>query len=124
MIKGINQGGRYITVTGGMPGSNYINNYSGAQGIGNMRFNTSTQNVEVWDGNNWMTLQTSYATVQLDSEAISLLDWAKENRDEEWKMQELIKTNPAVKIAYDNVLKAQEQLKITTILSTDEKTTS
>jgi len=124
MIKGINQGGRYISVTGGMPGSNYINNYSGAQGIGNMRFNTSTQNVEVWDGNNWMTLQTSYATVQLDSEATSLLDWAKEKRDEEWKMQELIKTNPAVKIAYDNVLKAQEQLKITTILSTDEKTTS
>ena len=98
MIKGINQGGRYISVTGGMPGSNYINNYSGAQGIGNMRFNTSTQNVEVWDGNNWMTLQTSYATVQLDSEATSLLDWAKEKRDEEWKMQELIKTNPAVKI--------------------------
>jgi len=124
MIKGINQGGRYITVTGGMSGSNYINNYSGAQGIGNMRFNTTTQNVEVWDGNNWMTLQSSYATVQLDHEAISLLDWAKEKRDEEWKIKELIKTNPAVKIAYDNVLKTQEQLKITTILSTDEKTTS
>ena len=124
MIKGINQGGRYITVTGGMPGSNYINNYSGAQGIGNMRFNTSSQNLEVWDGNNWMTLQTTYATVQLDNEAISLLDWAKEKRAEEWKIQELIKTNPAVKIAYEQVLKAQEQLKITTILSKDESTTS
>ena len=124
MIKGINQGGRYISVTGGMPGSNYINNYSGAQGIGNMRFNTSTQNVEVWDGNNWMTLQTSYATVQLDSESISLLDWAKEKRTEEWKIQELIKTNPAVKIAYEQVLKAQAQLKTTIILSKDEQTTS
>jgi hypothetical protein len=124
MIKGINQGGKYITVTGGTPGSNYVNNYSGAQGIGNMRFNTSTQNIEVWDGNNWMTLQTSYATVDLNHEASSLLDWAREKRDEEWKIKELIKTNPAVKIAYDNLLKAQEQLKITTILSTDEKTTS
>jgi len=89
-----------------------------------MRFNTSTQNVEVWDGNNWMTLQTSYATVQLDSEAISLLDWAKEKRTEEWKIQELIKTNPAVKIAYEQVLKAQAQLKTTIILSKDEQTTS
>jgi hypothetical protein len=124
MIKGINQGGRYITVTGGSPGSNYVNNYSGAQGIGNMRFNTSNQNMEIWDGNNWMTLQTSYATVELSHDASSLLDWAREKRDEEWKIKELIKTNPAVKIAYDNLLKAQEQLKITTILSTDEKTTS
>ena len=124
MIKGISQGGRYISVTGGMPGSTYINSYSGAQGIGNMRFNTSTQNVEVWDGNNWMTLQTSYATVQLDSEAIGLLDWAKEQRTEEWKIQELIKINPAVKIAYEQVLKAQAQLKTTIILSKDEQTTS
>ena len=124
MIKGINQGGKYITVTGGMPGSTYINNYSGAQGIGNMRFNTSNQNIEVWDGNNYMTLQTSYATVQLENEAISLLDWAKEKRAEEWKIKELINTSPAVKIAYEQVLKAQEQLKITTILSTDEQTTS
>jgi hypothetical protein len=124
MIKGISQGGRYINVTGGMPGSTYINNYSGAQGIGNMRFNTSTQNVEVWDGNNWMTLQTSYATVQLDSEAIGLLDWAKEKRTEEWMIQESIKTNPAVKIAYEQVLKAQAQLKTTIILSKDEQTTS
>jgi hypothetical protein len=120
MIKSINHSGRYITVTGGTPGSNYVNSYSGAQGIGNMRYNTSTQNIEIWDGNSWMTLQTSYATVQLNDEAISLLDWAKEKRGEELKIEELIKTNPAVKLAYDNVLKAQEQLKITTILSTDE----
>jgi hypothetical protein len=124
MIKGINQGGRYITVTGGTPGSNYVNSYSGAQGIGNMRFNTSTQNMEIWDGNNWITLQSSYATVQLTDEAINLLDWAREKRAEEWKIQELIKTNPAVKIAYEQVLKSQEQLKITTILSTDEQPTN
>jgi hypothetical protein len=124
MIKGIYPGGRYITVTGGSPGSNYINNYSGLQGIGNLRFNTANQNLEVWDGNAWMTLQMPYATVELDHEAIGLLDWAKEKRAEEWKIKELIKTNPAVKLAYDNLLKAKEQLEIITILSKDEETTS
>ena len=124
MIKGIDIGGRYITVSGGTPGSNYINNYSGAQGIGNMRFNTTNQNIEIWDGNTWITMQSSYATVQLDVEAINLLEWVKEKQSEEFKIKELIKTNPAVKIAYDNALNAQEQLKITTILSTNEKTTS
>jgi hypothetical protein len=128
MIKGIMQGGRYITVTGGSPGSNYINNYSGAQGIGNMRFNTSNQNMEVWDGNTWMTLQSSYATVQLDEEAIRILDWAKKKMIEEEVLLSLPSDNPAVKIARQNINRAkqalkeaEDQLKITEILSQNEE---
>ena len=124
MIKGINQGGKYITVTGGMPGSNYVNNYSGAQGIGNMRFNTSNQNVEVWDGNNWMTLQSSYATVQLDDEAIRILDWAKKEMMKEIEIKSLAKDHPAISGAQENLRRAKEQLDITIILSKDEQTTS
>jgi hypothetical protein len=127
MIKGIMQGGRYITVTGGSPGSNYVNNYSGAQGIGNMRFNTSNQNVEVWDGNNWITLQSSYATIQLDDDAIRLLDWAKRKMVEEEVMLSLPSDHPAMKIAKQNVNRAkqalkeaEEQLKITSILSEEQ----
>jgi len=124
MIKGINQGGKYITVTGGMPGSNYVNNYSGAQGIGNMRFNTSNQNVEVWDGNNWMTLQSSYATVQLDDEAIRILDWAKKEMMKEIEIKSLAKDHTAISAAQENLRRAKEQLDITIILSKDEQTTS
>lgn len=127
MIKGIMQGGRYITVTGGSPGSNYVNNYSGAQGIGNMRFNTSNQNVEVWDGNTWITLQSSYATVQLDEDAIRLLDWAKRKMVEEEAILSLPNDHPAIKIAKQNVNRAkqalkeaEEQLKITSILSEEQ----
>lgn len=127
MIKGIMQGGRYITVTGGSPGSNYVNNYSGAQGIGNMRFNTSNQNVEVWDGNTWITLQSSYATVQLDEDAIRLLDWAKRKMVEEEAILSLPSDHPAIKIAKQNVNRAkqalkeaEEQLKITSILSEEQ----
>jgi hypothetical protein len=124
MIKGIDPKGKYITISGGTPGSNYINNYSGLQGVGNLRFNTTNQNIEIWDGNTWVTMQSSYATVHLDAEAISLLDWVKEKQQEEWKIKELIKTSPAVKLAHDNLLKAKEQLEIITILSKDEETTS
>ena len=124
MIKSISSTGRYFHVSGGNAGTNYINNYSGAQGIGNMRFNTGNQNVEIYDGNGWIQLASAYATVGLDQEAVDLLDWAKAKRDEERKIEKLIETNPSVKIAYEAVVKAQEQLQITTILSKDEKTTS
>lgn len=124
MIKGITAIGRYITVSGGNPGSTYINSYNTGQGIGNMRFNTATQNTEVWDGNSWMVLQTSYASVQLDPEAILLLDWAKEKRAKEIVLENLAKEHPAVKAAYENMKRSEEQLETTIILSKDEKTTS
>ena len=39
--------------------STYINGYSGLQGVGNMRYNTSSQSMEVFDGNNWIMLNMS-----------------------------------------------------------------
>ena len=127
MIKGITQSGRYVTVASGT-GSTYINSYGGAQGVGNMRFNTSNQNIEIYDGNNWQMLNMGYASVGLNSEAETLLDWAREKRDEELRMRALAEKHPAVKIALDNLNKAQEQLKATVILSKDyesnEETTS
>jgi hypothetical protein len=121
MIKGITQGGRYLSVSGGTPGSNYVINYSGAQGIGNMRFNTANQNIEIWDGNSWITLNMSYATVQLDNEAISLLDWAKEQQRKQLEREALAKTHPAIANAIEAVKKAEEQLEIITILSKDHE---
>ncbi len=121
MIKGITQG-KYITVTGGQPGSNYVNNYSGAQGVGNMRFNTSTQNIEIWDGSNWVTFNTSYATVGLSPDAEILLDWAKVRMHEEQEMKALAEKHPAVAIALENLNKAQQQLKATIILSKEYQT--
>ena len=123
MIKNITPIGRYITVSGGNS-STYVNGYSGAQGVGNMRFNTSTQNMEVFDGNLWMTLNMDYASVGLNSEAESLLDWARKKRDEELAWESLAKDNKAVKIALDNLEQAKQQLDITAKLAREyEKTT-
>jgi hypothetical protein len=124
MIKGIAQSGRYTTVSNGNA-STYVNSYSGQQGVGNMRFNTSTQNMEVFDGSNWVMLNMSYASVGLTPDAESLLDWAKEKRSEELAWESLAKDNEAVKIALNNLEKAKQQLDITAKLAREyEQTTS
>ena len=124
MIKGITQSGRYTTVSNGNA-STYVNSYSGQQGVGNIRFNTSTQNMEVFDGNNWVMLNMSYASVGLTPDAESLLDWAKEKRNEELAWESLAKDNQAVKIALENLNKARQQLDVTAKLAREyEQTTS
>lgn len=125
MIGDISTSGRYMTVTGGTA-STYINGYSGLQGVGNMRYNTSTQRMEVFDGNNWVQINTGYASVGLTGEAESLLDWAREKRNEEMAWKALAEKNQAVKIALDHLNKAREQLDITAKLAReyDTETTS
>jgi len=130
MIKNISVGGKYIIVSGLHP-ETYINTYSNAHGVGNMRYNTTLQNIEVWDGNTWIMLKTSSASIGLSHEAEDLLDWAKEKRRQKESMLPLSSDHPAVRIAKENlnkakaeVIKAEQQLKATIILSKDEQTTS
>ena len=129
MIKNIYPRGRYMQVIGGSA-STYVNAYSGAQGVGNLRFNTTNQQLEVYEGTNWTLLNMPDATVGLNEEAESLLDWARKKKAEEEVLFSLPNDNPAVKLARQNVnhakeslARAEEQLKITEILSQDEATT-
>lgn len=112
MIKGINTGGRYMQVDGGSPSTTYINNYGGNPGVGNMRYNPSNNNIEVYDGNSWQQLMMSYATVKLNYDAESLLDWARVQRDHQMKRQELIDKNPALAKAYEAIKRAEENFDI------------
>ncbi len=123
MIKNITASGRYVQVSGGGSGT-YVNGYSGLQGVGNMRYNTSNQNMEVFDGNNWVTLTMDYASVGLNGEAEALLDWARQKRDEEWAWKALSEKNKAVKIALDNLEEAKRQLDVTAKLAREHDTTS
>jgi hypothetical protein len=116
MIKSIMPSGRYMTVSNGNT-STYVNNQPGSLGVGNMRYNTSSQNMEVYDGNNWVTINMDHASVGLNSEAESLLDWARQKRDEELAWESLAQENQAVKIALENLNKAREQLDITAKLA-------
>ena len=93
-------------------GSNYVNGYSGLQGVGNMRYNTTNQSMEVYDGNNWNTLSMGSATVSLSGEAESLLAWARQKRAEEQELEKLAETNPTIKDLVEQIKMKQEQIKM------------
>ena len=104
MINNIRQRGssRYFQVYGG-ESNTYVNAFSGAQGVGNLRFNTSNQCLEVYDGTTWTRLNMPDATAGLTDEAESLLDWARQKRDDEIVMQTLIAKHPGLKEAYERL---------------------
>jgi hypothetical protein len=102
MIKNIAATGRYMQVSGGAS-STYVNGYGGAQGVGNMRYNTSNQNMEVFDGSNWITLNMGYSSVGLTPEAETLLDWARKKREEEYQLQSLMEKHPGLQEAYERL---------------------
>lgn len=95
----------------------------GGQSAGMLRYNTNMNMVEVYDGQAWKEV-SSYANVALTMEADALLDWARKKRDEEAQLEALAKEHPVIKAAYENLKRAELQLKTTIILSKDEKTTS
>jgi len=111
MIKNIIGHGKYMNVIGGSV-SNYINNYSGAQGVGNIRFNTVNQSIEVYDGNSWMGLQMGHVNVGLTPEAESILDWAKKKRDEEIEIDLLAAANPAIKNLLEQIKEKEDQIQM------------
>ncbi len=119
MIKSVMGGGRYLTVsTSG--GSTYVNNYSGAQGVGNIRYNTSNQNMEVYDGSNWVQLSPGYSTVSMTPEAESLLDWAREKKSEEEYNKSLAQSNPTIADLLEQKKKIDEQISIVKTLIKSE----
>jgi hypothetical protein len=110
-----------MNVVGGHPAANYINNYSGAQGVGNLRFNTTNQSIEVYDGSIWMTLQMGHVNVGLNAEAESLLDWARYKRQEELELEALASTNSTIKDLLNTIKQKQEQISIVRTLIKKEE---
>jgi hypothetical protein len=121
MIKNIGGSG-YIIVNGGNPSGPYINSNSGQSMIGMVRYHNN--NLEVYDGYTWMQISTGYASIDLSSAASSAISWAMTKMAEEAKLELLSKEHPAIMAAYNNLKRAEEQLKTTIILSKDEQTTS
>jgi hypothetical protein len=124
MIKGITQTGRYTVVSGGQASNPYFNqSYSPTQNmmVGQVRYNPGSQYMEVYDGSSWLQLGTSYASVGLTGEAESLLDWARDKRNEEMQWRSLAEKSEAVKAALEELRIAEERVKIIATLATENK---
>jgi len=121
MIKSISTSSPFITVSGGNPGSTYIGNYSNnAPGVGNMRYNPNSQNIEVYDGSTWIILSAHHTNINLSDEAVSLLQWARKKRDEEIDVERLAQTNPVIKDLVNQIKDKEEQIKIVQTLIKEE----
>ena len=121
MIKGL-QGISGITVSGGNTALPYISPNTNNPVTGMLRINGTE--MEVFNGNSWQMLPSSYATVGLDQEVLDLIQWARKKRDEELVWQSLAADNQAVRIALDNLEQARRQLDITSKLAREHETIS
>jgi hypothetical protein len=121
MIKTVNGAGRYVMVQGGFPATTYINTGSGYMNVGDVRFNTNMQMLEVYDGNRWVELNTSHASVGLTPDAEIALDWATKKRNEELALEAKAKDNPAIADLLEQRKTIDEKIKVIEILTKDNK---
>jgi hypothetical protein len=119
MIKSIHSSSPFLTVSGGNPGSTYIGNFNGT-GVGNMRYNPNSQNIEVYDGSTWIILSAHHANINLSDEAVSLLEWARKKRNEELDMERLAQTNSTIKDLVTQIKEKEEQIRIVQTLIKEE----
>ena len=117
MIKNVYGSGRYLTAYNNNA-SNYVNNFAGAQGLGDLRFNTVLQCLEVWDGQMWQPFKMSDVSVSLTQDAVEAIDWADQKRQEEMKIKALAEQHPAVADQLAAVREAEEKLRMVAALVT------
>ena len=98
MIKGL-MGTRGLVVDGGNTSVPYVNTNTNNPMQGMIRISGS--DMQVFDGNNWMTLSTSYATVALAPTTEEAIDWAKRKMQEEKDLHDRMKRHPGLKDAYE-----------------------
>lgn len=113
MLNGINSSGRYLQVSGDSS-TTYVNKNYGSNTFmtGDMRYDLDSQCIKVFDGSSWQSMVGSMATVELTYEAESLLNWAREKRDEERLLEKQAQENPAIKDLVEQIKNKQDQIKM------------
>jgi hypothetical protein len=118
MIKNITAGSG-LAVTNNH--SSWPSFYSSVSGTGNslvgqMRYNGSSQNIEVYDGNTWITMAGAYPQVELAPHVQAVVVWAQFKMSEESRLHALAAKHPSVADALEAVARAEEQVKIVAAL--------
>ena len=103
-------GNQGVIVSGGNTSLPYVNQNGTNPMQGMMRVWGS--DMQVFDGSNWMTMSTSYATVSLDAETQDLLMWAKAQRQMALNRMTLAQNNPALMKALEAVKRAEDNFEL------------
>ena len=103
-------GNQGVVVSGGNTSLPYVNqnNTNPMQGM----IRVWGSDMQVFDGSNWMTMSTSYATVSLDPETQDLILWAKAQRQMALNRMTLAQNNPALMKALEAVKRAEDNFEL------------
>ena len=96
-------GGEFLNVSSSKGAVPYINMSSQQPMVGSVSWDSSSQNMKVYDGSVWMTVGGGSASVNLTPDALAILKWAKQKMQEEQDLQALCSTNPAIKDLVDQM---------------------
>ena len=113
MIKGL-MGDAYVNVSGGDTCVPYVTQNTNNPMQGMMRVNGNL--LEAFDGTRWIQINSSYATVSLNSTYQTAMNWVVNKMTEEQRMKALAAQHPAIADLVDAVDRAQEQLRMTAAL--------
>jgi len=115
-------GGEYLNVTSNKGAQPYINMSSNQPMVGALSYDPSIGQMKVYDGNSWMSLGGGSAVVNLDPDAIRILNWAKKRMLEEAERERLSEINPAIRDLMNQIKEKEEQLRIVqTLIKEEEK---
>ncbi len=109
MIKGL-MGGKGLTVLSGNNSLQYVNQNTTNPMQGMIR--VWGTDMQVFDGSVWQNIQSSYATVELNGEVQSIIQWAREERDKQLARTRLVRDNPALQKALESIQKAEANFDI------------
>ena len=116
-ITNISSSSPYLNVTSYQGSKPYIS--PGSQSAGMMRYNTSSQNMEVYDGISWQTLGMGNATIELSGLVQNAIAWAVTQMEKEAEMKRLAEKNPSIAHAIENVDQAKKELELIYQLTKD-----
>jgi hypothetical protein len=118
MIKSIS-GGNGVQVDNGYFSFPYINNNnSNNPMLGMLRIHGN--DLQVFDGHNWILLGGGYPTISLNGVAQSSIDWVQKKIAEEAKAKELAAKHPAVAEALNAINEAHDKLKVIVALTEED----
>lgn len=109
MIKGLT-GTCGVTVSAGNTALPYVGPNVNNPMTGMLRINNT--DIEVFNGNSWQQLSTSYATVSLDQEILDVIQWARTQRTMALNRLTLAQNNPALMKALEKLKKAEDDFEL------------
>lgn len=90
-------------------------------GSGMVRYNTSNQSLEAFDGYSWINVDGVVLQIGLDTEAQYIMDWAKKKMEQERRIEEYAQRFQSVKFAKEELDTVQEKMEVLLALVSDPK---